>query len=177
MTTYLLCLCRDSWKDAMIYFGVDPGSVYTGFGIIKAASPGVFVHMDSGRICCGKRPFSERLALIYKHLSSLISEYNPDCIVVEQLFVHKNAMSALKLGHARGVALLVAAQSTAQVVEYTPRQVKLALTGYGAAQKDQVAFMVQKMLALNASPSSDAADALALAITHANASKLLLLSS
>lgn len=151
----------------MIVFGIDPGSVYTGFGVIKANPKGDMQHVDSGRICCGRRSFPERLSLIYDQLSNLLSQYKPEYVVVEQLFVHKNPMSALKLGHARGVAVLAGSQSGAQLVEYTPRHVKKALTGYGGANKDQVGYMAKMMLALPVVPVSDAADALALAMTHA----------
>ena len=151
----------------MIVFGIDPGSVYTGFGVIKTSHKGDMQHLDSGRICCGRRCFSDRLTLIYTQLTGLLLEYKPDFVVVEQLFVHKNAMSALKLGHARGVAVLAGNQSGANLVEYTPRHVKKALTGYGGANKDQVGYMVKMMLSLPVVPVSDAADALALAMTHA----------
>lgn len=156
----------------MILFGIDPGSVYTGFGVIEVGPSSRVRHIDSGRICCGNKPFDKRLALIYGGLTSLMQQHNPQYVVIEQLFVHKNAMSALKLGHARGVALLAAAQSGANIVEYTPRQVKKALTGYGAAQKDQVGYMVKMILGLPGEPASDAADALALAITYANAQRV-----
>ena len=159
------------WKAVMILFGIDPGSVYTGFGVVEVGGAAQIRHVDSGRICCGNRSFDKRLGLIYDGLTSLMQLHNPQCVVIEQLFVHKNVMSALKLGHARGVSLLAAAQTGARIVEYTPRQVKKALTGYGAAQKEQVGYMVKMILGLPGEPASDAADALALAITYANAQR------
>jgi len=150
-------------------FGIDPGSERTGYGCVET---------DGRRhrlVLCGavKLPagatFPERLRLIHEGLTALIGECRPDLIAIENLFHSVNARSALKLGHARGVAMLAAVQAGVQVVEYTPAEVKRAVVGYGRAEKKQVQEMVRLLLGLEAAPSPhDAADALAVAICHAN---------
>ena len=151
----------------MRIFGIDPGSERTGYGCVEA---------EGGRhrlIVCGaisalaRDPFPERLARIHRELASLLSACKPDCVAVENLFHATNARSALKLGHARGVAILAAVQAGCPVVEYTPAEVKRAVVGYGRAEKHQVQQMIRLLLGLARAPSPhDAADALAVAICH-----------
>jgi crossover junction endodeoxyribonuclease RuvC len=148
-------------------FGIDPGSVRTGYGCIDS---------DAGRlrlVLCGavstppKAAFPEKLLVIHRALTALIAETRPDCVAVENLFHATNARSALQLGHARGVTLLAAMQAGLPVVEYTPAEVKRAVVGYGRAEKPQVQLMIKLLLGLRAAPSPhDAADALAVAVCH-----------
>jgi len=111
-------------------------------------------------------PLAERLRLIDEGLSEVIARFRPEASSVETLFFHKDAQAAAKLGHARGVVLLCCARSGVEVAEYAPARVKRTVAGHGAADKRQVALLVRAILALDALPQSDAADALALALTH-----------
>jgi crossover junction endodeoxyribonuclease RuvC len=148
-------------------FGIDPGSERTGYGCVET---------DGSRhrvIVCGaitSRPtvsFPEKLLMIHGRLAALLKECAPDCVAIENLFHAKNAKSALKLGHARGVAMLAAVEATLPVIEYTPAEIKRAVVGYGRADKHQVQQMVKLILGLSRPPSPhDAADALAVAICH-----------
>lgn len=150
-----------------IYFGIDPGSVYTGFGVVRKQGAKL-VHVDSGRIVAGRSgvdDFGQRLFRIHTDLQALLVQHAPHFVALEKIFSHVNVASALKLGQARGVALLACAQySPACVYEYTPKAVKKGMTGYGAATKMQMQYMVQKLLGLDCALSEDAADALALAM-------------
>lgn len=148
--------------------GVDPGSRVTGYGVI-----------DAGRgqlhfVACGvikttaKYPFSHRLNQIFDGINEVVQTHNPVVAAVEDVFLATNPRSALKLGHARGAAVVAAMQNGLEVHDYSPRMVKKAVAGYGQAGKDQVQHMVRVLLELSAQPSSDAADALAVAICHAN---------
>ena len=154
-----------------IIFGIDPGSVYTGFGVIKKTGARLS-HVDSGRIHAGKSgkdEFSTRLLSIYVELSELLAQHRPDAVAIEKVFSHINVGSALKLGQARGVALLACEQYVPGVVfEFSPKAVKKAVTGYGAAKKQQMQYMVQRLLNMDCPMSEDAADALALAIVCAS---------
>ena len=151
----------------MRIFGIDPGSERTGYGCVET---------DGRRhqlIACGVitalagDPFPQRLARIHRELAALLASCRPDCVAVENLFHATNARSALKLGHARGVAILAAVEAGCEVVEYTPAEVKRAVVGYGRAEKQQVQHMVKLLLGLKETPSPyDAADALAVAICH-----------
>jgi crossover junction endodeoxyribonuclease RuvC len=148
-------------------FGIDPGSERTGYGCVET---------DGSRhriVTCGavrapmSAPFADRLFEIHTRLVELLVEYRPDAVAVESIFYAANVRSALKLGHARGVAMLAAAQAGLPVVEYSPAEIKRAVVGYGRAEKHQVQQMVKLLLALPAVPSPhDAADALAVAICH-----------
>jgi crossover junction endodeoxyribonuclease RuvC len=152
-------------------FGIDPGSVCTGFGCVES---------DGSRhrlVRCGaiKAParaaFPDRLRHIHTALVEIIAECRPDAVAVESLFHAVNARSALQLGHARGVALLAAAQAGLLVSEYPPAEVKRAVVGYGRAEKQQVPRMVTLLLGLSEPPSPfDASDALAVAICHVHTS-------
>jgi len=148
-------------------FGIDPGSERTGYGCVE--TDGRRHHL----IACGAitaaahDPFPQRLARIHRELASLLLAHRPDCVAVESLFHAVNARSALKLGHARGVAILAAVEAGCEVVEYTPAEIKRAVVGYGRAEKHQVQQMVKLLLGLARAPAPhDAADALAVAICH-----------
>lgn len=153
-----------------IILGVDPGSRITGYGLIR--TDGRYTeYLDSGCIRVGEKPMAERLRLIYQGLATLIGEYRPEEFAIEQVFMARNPDSALKLGQARGVAMVAAANSGLPVNEYSARQVKQAVVGKGGADKSQVQHMVQTLLRLNRRPQSDAADALAIALCHAHMSQ------
>ena len=146
------------------FLGIDPGSVYTGYAVLHCQQNGNIAYIDSGRISCGRADFSQRLCILYAELKKVIQTHSPDFCAIEELFVHKNPMSALKLGHARGVALLLCAQLTPNpVVSIPARQIKQALTGFGGAGKEQIQYMVRAILRLEFTPSTDEADALAIA--------------
>jgi crossover junction endodeoxyribonuclease RuvC len=156
--------------------GLDPGSQRTGFGIIEChgSEP---THIASGCINVVGNDMVVRLRRIFEGISALVAEHRPDTIAIERVFVHRNPDSALKLGQARGVALCAAAALGAQVHEYAPRAIKRAVTGYGAAEKSQVSRMVCTLLALASTPGVDAADALAVALCHAHARRIIALES
>lgn len=151
----------------MKVFGIDPGSERTGFGCVET---------DGSRhrlVTCGAiatsalAPFPDKLLTIHARLVALLHDCEPDCVAIENLFHAVNVRSALKLGHARGVAMLAAVQAGVPVREYTPAEIKRAVVGYGRAEKVQVQSMVKLILGLDAPPSPhDAADALAVAICH-----------
>ena len=151
----------------MRIFGIDPGSERTGYGCVES---------DGRRhrlVTCGAitappgSDLPQRLSRIYRELSALLRAAQPECVAIENLFHAANARSALRLGHARGVAMLAAVEAGCEVVEYTPAEVKRAVVGYGRAEKPQVQMMVKLLLGLPAAPSPhDAADALAIAICH-----------
>jgi crossover junction endodeoxyribonuclease RuvC len=148
-------------------FGIDPGSTRTGYGCVET---------DGRRHCliaCGAitmaagDSFPHRLARIHRELATLLASHRPDCVAVESIFHAVNARSALKLGHARGVAILAAVEAGCDVVEYTPAEIKRAVVGYGRAEKHQVQQMIKLLLGLPKAPAPhDAADALAVAICH-----------
>ena len=155
----------------MRIFGIDPGSERTGYGCVET---------DGSRhriVTCGAiatpagAPFPEKLLTIHDRLAALLAESRPDCVAIENLFYATNVKSALKLGHARGVAMLAAVEARLPVVEYTPAEIKRAVVGYGRAEKQQVQQMVKLLLGLAQPPTPhDAADALAVAICHLQAS-------
>jgi crossover junction endodeoxyribonuclease RuvC len=148
-------------------FGIDPGSERTGYGCVE--TDGRRHHLVS----CGaitavpSEAFPQRLARIHHELSALLTEHQPDCVAVESLFHAVNVRSALKLGHARGVAVLAAVEAGCDVFEYSPAEVKRAVVGYGRAEKHQVQQMITLLLGLQTAPTPfDASDALAVAICH-----------
>ena len=151
----------------MRILGIDPGSVITGYGLIEQQDKKSF-YITSGCIRVGKKNFAERLSVIFEDLSLLIAEYRPTVVAIEQVFVHKNVSSALKLGQARGAAIVAVARQGLVVAEYAPRQIKKAVVGYGGAEKIQIQQMIQILLGLNGLPQADAADALAVAVCHAH---------
>ena len=151
----------------MRVFGIDPGSERTGYGCIDSDGR-VHQLVKCGAVCAGSAAtFPDQLKVIYRELTVLLAEHRPQCVAIENIFHAANARSALKLGHARGVAMLAAIEADVPVVEYTPAEIKRAVVGYGRAEKLQVAQMVKMLLGLDAIPKPhDATDALAVAICH-----------
>ena len=151
----------------MRIFGIDPGSERTGYGCVETDGRRHRLVSFGAIDARGAPSFPHRLALIHAELSVLLAAQRPDCVAIENLFHANNVRSALKLGHARGVAMLAAIEAGCEVVEYTPAEVKRAVVGYGRAEKHQVGQMVKLLLGLTAAPSPhDAADALAVALCH-----------
>jgi crossover junction endodeoxyribonuclease RuvC len=148
--------------------GLDPGSIRTGWGVVEL----------SGQRVCGiaagvirvreKAPIEERLRAVHEGVCGVLAEHRPDAVAVEDIFFARYPQAALMLGHARGVALLAAAQAGLQVAAYPPAVVKRAIVGSGRADKTQVARLVGTLLGFRALPSADATDALAVALTHVN---------
>lgn len=156
----------------MIILGIDPGSRTTGFGVVRRDGQKI-EYIVSGCIRTGEGSLGERLKKIYDGVDEIIRTYQPDEFAIEQVFMGKNADSALKLGQARGVAIVSAVQHGLSVAEYAPRSIKQAVVGKGSAEKEQVQHMVQYLLKLPGKPQADAADALAIAICHAHTSASL----
>jgi crossover junction endodeoxyribonuclease RuvC len=154
-----------------IILGIDPGSRFTGYGIIRSEKSQLH-YLDSGCIKLGNSPFAERLEKIFSGLQVLLNQYKPTEVAIEQVFFHINPNAALKLGQARGAAMVAAAVAKLSISEYSARQVKQSVVGYGAANKDQVQQMVRVLLNLSSTPQADAADALAVAVCHAQSKPL-----
>lgn len=153
----------------MRIFGIDPGSERTGYGCIESDGSRHRIVACGAISTPGAAPFPEKLLTIHARLAVLIGHCRPDSVAIENLFHATNVRSALKLGHARGVAMLAAVEAGVPVIEYTPAEIKRAVVGYGRAEKRQVAEMVKLILGLAEPPSPhDAADALAVAICHAH---------
>jgi crossover junction endodeoxyribonuclease RuvC len=149
--------------------GIDPGSVVTGYGVIESEA-GRMTYVGSGCIRLPSTALAERLRTLYCELGELIGKYRPDRMAVEEVFVSRNASSALKLGHARGAILCVGAAAGLPIAEYSTTEVKQAVTGTGRAEKLQVQHMVKVLLGLRGRLQADEADALAVAVCHANCS-------
>ncbi len=154
----------------MKVFGIDPGSERTGYGCVATEG-----HRHR-LVACGaiatspRSAFPDKLLAIHDRLAALLAEWRPDAVAVENIFYATNVRTALKLGHARGVAILAAVEAGLPVVEYTPAEIKRAVVGYGRAEKPQVQEMVRLILGLKRAPTpADAADALAVAICHVHA--------
>lgn len=145
--------------------GIDPGSRKTGFGIIEFEGQKI-KHIINGRLLVGDGDFPGRLKQIFEGLTDIIQRYQPDIMAVEQVFLHKNADSALKLGQARGAAICAGVSQNLTVHEYSATQIKKAVVGNGHAKKEQVQYMMSVILSLPEIPQEDAADALACAMTH-----------
>ncbi|MFB6434709.1 MAG: crossover junction endodeoxyribonuclease RuvC [Candidatus Malihini olakiniferum] len=145
--------------------GIDPGSRITGYGIIRQHGRQL-IYSGSGCIRTAVADLPTRLRLIYAGVSEIITQFQPDCLAIEKVFMAKNADSALKLGQARGVAIVAGVNQGLPIFEYAARQVKQTVVGTGAAEKSQVQHMVYTLLKLSKNPQIDAADALAIAITH-----------
>ncbi len=149
-----------------LVLGVDPGTRRLGWGLVKRVGTRL-VHVDHGVIATKEgSPLASRLVIIERELEEVLSQHAVTCVSVESIFFAKDAQAAAKLGHARGVVLLVCARAGLEVHEYPPARAKRTVTGSGRADKAQVARMVRALLALREEPASDAADALALAVTH-----------
>ena len=154
----------------MKIFGIDPGSNRTGYGCIEADGTRHRMLLCGAITAPAQASFPEKLLAIYSGLGALIAECRPDCVAIENVFYANNARSALKLGHARGVAMLAAVEAGVPIAEYTPAEVKRAVVGYGRAEKGQVQQMIKLLLGLAVLPTPhDAADALAVAICHSHA--------
>jgi len=153
----------------MIVIGIDPGTARTGYGVLESAGNELRL-IDYGCLeTIPDRPLPERLLLIFDALEGLVEDHHPDLMGVERLFFNRNVQTAFAVGQARGVALLVAARHGLPVFEYGPNEVKMAVTGYGRAPKEQVQRMVQMVLRMPVLPRpDDAADALAVAICLAH---------
>ncbi len=158
----------------MKILGLDPGTAITGFGIIQKSSQGIdYVNCGCITTCAGV-PMPERLKCIYEDTRKLILKYRPDAVAVEDLFFFRNVTTVIKVSQARGVLILAAQKCHLPIFEYKPLQIKRALTGYGRADKNQMQQMVKSILSLNRIPKpDDAADALAVAICHANSAQFL----
>lgn len=157
-----------------VVLGIDPGTAIVGYSVVTAKGNTLRMVVCDVLTTPAGMPLAQRLQLIYQGLSEVIATYQPDEGAMEELFFAKNARTALTVGHARGVAMLALANGGLTVAEYTPRQVKQAVTGYGNADKTQVGEMVRILLNLRAVPRpDDAADAAAVAICHINTASLL----
>lgn len=156
----------------MLVLGIDPGTATTGYGLVRQRQGGTLEQLAHGVILTpANMPMPERLAKLYTELQELILLHRPAEAAVEKLFFQKNVKTALSVGQARGVVLLALAQSGLSIGEYTPNEIKQAVTGYGSAGKSQVQEMVKMLLGLPERPKpDDAADALAVAICHLHSS-------
>jgi len=155
--------------------GLDPGSLVTGYAVLECDRSNV-KYVDCGCIRATGDEFTQRIQEIFAGIEQVVKQFKPDEVAIERVFMHRNADSALKLGQARGAALCAVFTSGAQIFEYAPRQIKQAVVGTGAAEKSQVQMMVQRLLSLNdvvmKQMSSDAADAVAVALCHAHSRRL-----
>ena len=159
-------------QPAMRILGIDPGLRVTGFGLIDAHDGHRLTYVASGVIRVPDGELATRLGTIFQQLQDVIGQYKPHCAAVEKVFVNINPASTLLLGHARGAALCALAVAGLPVAEYTALQIKQSVVGYGRASKEQVQAMMVRLLALPGTPSTDAADALACATSHAHAARL-----
>lgn len=158
----------------MLFIGIDPGTALTGFGLVRRRSDAALELVDYGVIrTSSKQPMSRRLVKLHSELEVLLKRHQPDQAAVERLFFQKNVTTAISVGQARGVVLLALAEAGLAIEEYTPQDIKMAVTGYGAADKGQMQRMVQMLLTMDHLPKpDDAADALAVAICHAHSAAL-----
>jgi len=156
----------------MLVLGIDPGTATTGYGLVRQAEDGSLEAVEFGAILTpAEMPMPDRLASLYEQLQAIILLHRPDSSAVEKLFFQKNVKTALSVGQGRGVVLLALAQAHLPVGEYTPNEIKQAVTGYGSAGKQQMQEMVRLLLRLEHQPKpDDAADALAVAICHLHSS-------
>ena len=162
----------------MRVFGIDCGTECTGYGVVEwSTNPRQpeLIALASGGIRLPKREsMAGKLALVYAELMTLLATHRPEVVAIEEVFYSANVKSALKLGQVRGVALLAAANCGLTIAEYAPLQIKSSVVGYGLARKEQVQFMVTRLLKLECAPeSADAADALAIAICHLHIAQTL----
>jgi len=155
-----------------IILGVDPGSRITGYGVIQCQGRHQ-IYLGSGCIRTSSEELPGRLKQIFDGITEIIRQYQPDEFAIERVFMAKNADSALKLGQARGAAIVAATVANLPVAEYSATQIKSAVVGTGRAQKAQVQHMIQQLLKLPAAPQADAADALGVAVCHYHTSQSL----
>lgn len=159
----------------MRILGIDPGSRFTGFGVIEIID-GKSHYVESGCIRAGNGEFMGRLKTIFEGMREIVTTYGPQEVAIERVFMHRNADSALKLGQARGAALSAVLQADLPVSEYTPTEIKQSIVGKGHAAKEQIQHMVTALLKLPGTPQADAADALAVALCHLHLRQSALLS-
>jgi crossover junction endodeoxyribonuclease RuvC len=153
-------------------FGIDPGSVRTGYGCVDSDGTRLRLVVCGALSVAGGTGLPDRLRAIHDGLLEQLRRFQPDCVAIESLFHAHNVKSALVLGHARGVAVLASVEAGMPLIEYSPTEIKMAVTGYGRAEKSQLQQMVQLLLGLDTPPSPhDASDALAVAICHAHAGR------
>jgi len=153
----------------LIILGIDPGSKFCGYGILEVEKRKIIAAGCDVISVAKIADFPERLKIIHKGISEVVEKYKPDMAAVESIFYGKNIRSAFTLGHARGAILVALAQKDIPIAEYSPREVKKSVVGNGNASKEQVLYMVQRILNLKTAPvSEDAADALAVALCHFN---------
>lgn len=158
-----------SERDERLILGIDPGFGRMGYAVVEAVGNDLRLIVCDAIMTPTGQEYSLRLQLIYEELSVIIGRYRPQEAAIEKLFFGKNVTTAIGVAQARGVALLTLVQSGLTIAEYTPNEVKLAVTGYGAAKKEQVGYMVRQLLHLTSIPRpDDAADAAAIAICHAH---------
>jgi crossover junction endodeoxyribonuclease RuvC len=157
----------------MLVIGIDPGTASTGYGLVREHQDGRLTAVDYGVISTPSQSLvHERLLQLFNRLQDILGIHNPECGAVEKLYFNRNVSTAMSVGQARGVVLLALAQENLSVGEYTPREVKQAVAGYGNADKKQVQEMVKAILGLEHLPQpDDAADALAIAICHLHSSR------
>ncbi|MDJ0812526.1 MAG: crossover junction endodeoxyribonuclease RuvC [Woeseiaceae bacterium] len=155
----------------MRILGIDPGSRFTGFGVVDFVGD-ASTYVASGTIRSPDGSFPERLRKIFESVGEIVAEYRPGVVSIESVFMARNAGSALKLGQARSAALCATFSADVEVFEYSPREIKLAVVGTGAATKEQVQHMIVSLLNLDGAPAADASDALAAAICHAHQRRL-----
>ncbi|MBN2418313.1 MAG: crossover junction endodeoxyribonuclease RuvC [Deltaproteobacteria bacterium] len=152
----------------MIVLGVDPGSRITGYGLLQKKN-NIITCISSGTIeSTGDIPFYDRIFKIFTGMVDIMEQYRPDEMAIEDVFFAKNVQSSLKLGHARGAALIAAVKYSVRIYEYTPLEIKQSVVGYGRATKDQIRAMVQMILNLPLKLGPDTSDAIAAAICHLN---------
>jgi crossover junction endodeoxyribonuclease RuvC len=158
----------------MLVLGIDPGTALTGYGVVRGEPFGALALVECGVIRTSARdPLPVRLREIYEDVRALIERLTPDALAVEDVFYSRNVRTTVVLGHARGVVLLAGEQSHLPVHEYPPAEIKKAVVGTGAATKDQVQFMVTRLLRLKTAPQPvDASDAVAVALAHVMSARL-----
>ncbi len=163
----------------MLVIGIDPGTATTGYGLVRESDDGNLGVVDYGVILTpAGLPMPQRLLILYRRMQEILLLHRPQSGAVEKLFFQRNVRTAISVGQGRGIALLALAEAGLPVAEYTPREVKQAVTGYGDADKIQIQQMVRTLLRLPELPSpDDAADALAVAICHAHSARIKFLYS
>jgi len=152
----------------MRILGVDPGSRRTGYGLIDVHQGGRRVHVDNGLIAPKEKDFSARLNALFNGLQTIIKKYHPEQAAMEDVFMARNAASALKLGQARGALITACTQAGLSVTPYTPTRIKQTVAGFGRAEKYQIQHMMKLLLRLPETAQEDASDALAVAVCHAH---------
>jgi len=156
----------------MRVLGLDPGSRRTGYGVVEA-SGNAYRCLDHGPIVPGARlGLAQRLETIAGRVDELITRYTPDCVSIEEAFYHESVRSTLVLGHVRGALMLTAVRRGVEIAEYSPREIKLSVAGNGGATKEQVQYMIRRLLRIDAAVQADAADALAASLCHLHRNRM-----